>query len=155
MLHPHVPLGLLLRDSARLHRPEADARREVAQALEAVGLERRADALPHELSGGERRRAGLARVLLARPRLLVADEPTTGLDAASRVEVLELLLDRAGPGCAVVLVSHDLDAVAWATDRVLVLDEGRIVDELDWEALRSPPSGLRHRTRALLAAGRA
>lgn len=152
MLHPDLPIGLLLRESAALHRPGADARAEVARMLGAVGLDGRYDALPHELSGGERRRAGLARVLLARPRLLVADEPTDGLDAASRVEMLELLLDRVGPDCAVVLITHDLDTVAWAVDRVLVLDEGRITDALPVSALRADTPGLTPHARALLAA---
>lgn len=130
MLHPHLPIGMLLRESASLHRPGVDARREAARMLEAVGLAGREEALPHELSGGERRRAGLARVLLARPRLLVADEPTDGLDAQSRVEMLELMRDQTDPECAIVMVSHDLEAVARATDRVLVLRSGRITHSL-------------------------
>jgi ABC-type glutathione transport system ATPase component len=129
MLHPGLRLGTLLRESVRIHRPEvADPTAEVAQVLDAVGLAGREGARPHELSGGERRRAGLARVLLARPELLVADEPTAGLDADLKAELVTLVKDRVGPRCAIVLVSHDLPMVAWACDRVVVMDRGRVVD---------------------------
>lgn len=128
MLNPAMRIGKLLEESAALHRPEADARREAARALDEVGLGGRERALPHELSGGEMRRAGVARLLLARPRLVVADEPTAGLDAALKASLIELLLDRVGPRCAVVLITHDLPVVAWACERMLVMQAGRVVD---------------------------
>lgn len=128
MLNPGLSLGALLRESARRHQPGEDARTLAAKALDEVGLGGRASALPHELSGGERRRAGLARVLLARPSLLVADEPTAGLDAGLKADLIELMLERAGPDCAVVLISHDLPLVLWACQRVVVMEGGRVVD---------------------------
>lgn len=128
MLNPSFSLSYLLRESARLHRPGAPAAELVEEILSAVGLGGRGSARLHELSGGERRRAGLARVLLARPRLLVADEPTAGLDAALKADLVELLLERAGPECAVILISHDLPMVAWACHRVLVMADAQIVD---------------------------
>ena len=73
MLNARMTLGRLLRESAALHRPEADARAEALRVLEEVGLTGRDKAFPRELSGGERRRAGIARLLLAKPRLVVAD----------------------------------------------------------------------------------
>lgn len=135
MLNPSFSLGALLRESARLHRPDEPVAGQVDQILHAVGLAGRARALPHELSGGERRRAGLARVLLSRPRLLVADEPTAGLDAALKADLVELLLARAGPSCAVVIISHDLPMVSWACDRVVVMDGGKLVDSFQTAAL--------------------
>ncbi|TVQ91091.1 MAG: ABC transporter ATP-binding protein [Deltaproteobacteria bacterium] len=137
MLNPAFPLGVLLRESARIHRPDEDATALVDELLEAVGLAGRRRARAHELSGGERRRAGLARVLLARPRLIVADEPTAGLDAALKADLLELLIHRAGPECAVVVISHDLPMVTWACHRVVVMERGRIVDALDSASLSS------------------
>lgn len=128
MLHPGLPIGVLLEESAALHRPGADRERVAAELLAAVGLADRAGALPGELSGGERRRAGIARVLAARPALLVADEPTAGLDAVLKPRMLRLLLDAAGPRCAVVLVTHDVAAVAPFCARVVVMDAGRIVE---------------------------
>ncbi len=130
MLHPSLPIGLLLMDSAVVHRPQEDAEAAARKVLAIVGLDNRFDALPHQLSGGERRRAGVARVLLSRPRLLVADEPTVGLDAELKANLLQVLLDNLDHDCAVVLVSHDLPVVAWACSRVAVMFEGRIVEQL-------------------------
>ncbi len=149
MLNPAMRIGRLLEESAALHRPEADRRHEAARVLEAVGLDGRSLAYPHELSGGEMRRAGIARLLLARPRLVVADEPTAGLDAALKASLIELLMDRLGPACAVVLVSHDLPVVAWACDRILVMQAGRIVDAFPTSEMGS---GRHPYTRRLLAA---
>lgn len=128
MLHPQLSLGALLRESARLHRPDEPAGPAAEGVLDAVGLSGRSGARPHELSGGEQRRAGIARLLLARPKLVVADELTAGLDAALKASLIELLIARVGPDCAVVFISHDLPVVAWATHRVLVMHQGRIVD---------------------------
>lgn len=128
MLHPTRPLGSLLRDSARLHQPERDPEPLIEEALTAVGLADRRAATPDRLSGGEQRRAGIARLLLARPRLVVADEPTAGLDAHLKASLVQLLLDRLGADASLVLVSHDLALVLWACDRVLVMKDGVIVE---------------------------
>ncbi|MEV6931333.1 ABC transporter ATP-binding protein [Dactylosporangium sp. NPDC051485] len=107
-----------------------------AAAAEAVGLLDRvglpggaARRYPHQLSGGQRQRVMIAAVLAARPRLLVLDEPTTGLDAATQAEVLDLLARlRAELSAAVVLISHDLELVGRHCDRVGVLYAGRLVE---------------------------
>jgi ABC-type glutathione transport system ATPase component len=129
MLHPSMTLRQILEESAALHRPEKNASVAAREVLEEVGLGGRHDALPDQLSGGERRRAGFARVLLARPKLLVADEPTAGLDAALKASLVELMFARVGPECAVVLVSHDIAVVAWACHRMVVMKDGKIVDD--------------------------
>jgi ABC-type glutathione transport system ATPase component len=152
MLNPGIAIGALLWESARLHRPDADAATLVRTMLEDVGLSGRNDALPRELSGGERRRAGLARVLMAQPRLLVADEPTAGLDAAMKASLLELMLDRAGPRCAVVVISHDIPLVTWACSRILVMKDGRIVDHFATADLTSGVHTPHPYTERLLAA---
>jgi len=128
MLNPGLTLGTVLRESARLFQPQADPAATARQALASVGLPGREGARPHELSGGERRRAGLARVLLARPRVLVLDEPTAGLDAALKAEMMQLVLDSVSPRTAVVTISHDLPLVLHACERVLVMHAGRVVD---------------------------
>lgn len=150
MLHPGLTLGALLRESARRHRPGQDPSVLMQRALDEVGLAGRDRARPHELSGGERRRAGLARVLLAQPKLLVADEPTAGLDAHLKAELVELMIERAGPTCAIVLISHDLPLVLWAMDRVVVMEEGQIVDQFATDAVANHQP--HPRTGALLAA---
>ncbi len=151
-LHPRMTIGTLLEESATLHRPDDDPVVAVAECLAAVGLAGRQSSRPHQLSGGERRRAGIARVLLARPQLVVADEPTSGLDAALKADTLQLLLDRVGPHCAVVIVSHDLAAVAWACHRVVVLDAGRVVETFATGALHGAWRPAHPTTQALLAA---
>jgi peptide/nickel transport system ATP-binding protein len=130
MLHPRFPLGLLLEESARLHRPGDDPRREADRVLAEVGLAAARDARVSTLSGGERRRAGIARILLARPGLVVADEPTSGLDAALKADILELLDRALGPECALVVITHDLASIAMFARRTLVMADGRIAEEL-------------------------
>ena len=130
MLNPGLTASEHLIESARLHPGEGGGPVERAEAMAvAMGLSARLHALPGELSGGERRRLGLGRLLLASPRLIVADEPTAGLDAHRKAELLDLLLAGRGPsGRAVLLISHDLPLVAWACDRLLVMVQGRIVE---------------------------
>jgi putative ABC transport system ATP-binding protein len=108
-------------------RPERAA---VAAALAAVGLADRSRHRPAELSGGEQQRVAVARALISRPAVVFADEPTGALDSVSSHQVLELLrslVDR--QGSAVVMVTHDPVAAAHA-DRVLILADGHIVDDL-------------------------
>ncbi len=114
---------------------EPEIRRRVAESLETVGLADRRDSFPDRLSGGEQQRLALARALIHRPLLILADEPTGTLDAESGARVLELLtrLSRE-QGSTLILVTHSL-AVAGTADRCLALDEGRIrpvADGIAW-----------------------
>jgi putative ABC transport system ATP-binding protein len=121
-LLPHVGV----RDNIRFAQ-RARAGRPAVSALELLGgvdLAGRADALPRELSGGELARAGLAVALANSPDVLLADEPTGELDGETEQIVLGLLRDRAGQGCAVVIVTHSAEAVRVA-DRVVELTDGR------------------------------
>ncbi|RII85534.1 ATP-binding cassette domain-containing protein, partial [Clavibacter californiensis] len=103
-----------------------------------------------ELSGGLRQRALLAAALALDPPLLVADEPTTALDATVQARIIDLLADLRTRGQATLLVSHDLAVVARLADRVAVMHDGRIVEEGPTaEILRAPAHA---RTRALVAA---
>ncbi len=132
MLHPRVPVREQLAHTARHHgRSPSD----VDAFLANLGLAHRADALPHQLSGGERRRAALARVLLPRPRVLIADEPTSGLDAERRHDVLQHVL-AVPEGGARVVVGHDLPALVASCDRLVVVVDGRIVADLPTSPLR-------------------
>jgi len=105
---------------------EAEIRRRVGDALESVGLADRLDSFPDRLSGGEQQRLALARALIHRPLLILADEPTGNLDGETGARVLEQLtrLSRE-QGSTLVLVTHSL-AVAQSADRSLALDDGRI-----------------------------
>jgi putative ABC transport system ATP-binding protein len=104
--------------------PPAEARRRAVDLLQAIGLGPRGDAFPDELSGGEQQRVAVARALVHRPRLLLADEPTGNLDLETGARVLALLRELAeGAGHAQLLVTHSL-AVARTADRILTLEEG-------------------------------
>ncbi|HEX2315912.1 MAG TPA: ABC transporter ATP-binding protein [Thermomonospora sp.] len=131
--------------------PKARRREEVAGLLERVGLDPAMAARhPATLSGGERQRVALARALGARPRLLLADEPTTGLDVLAQERVLALLGDlRRADGLAVVFVTHDLRVARRVADRIVVLADGRVVEETPAAALEA---AAHPETRALMSA---
>lgn len=114
----------------KLSRPDRNAR--VIDLLTRVAVplpERRVKQYPHQLSGGMRQRALIATGLAASPRVLVADEPTTALDSMVATQVLGLLGEIKDQGTALVLISHDLSAVAELADHVLVLKEGKVVEQ--------------------------
>jgi ABC-type glutathione transport system ATPase component len=127
---------------------------ELAAALEKVGL--RPDVLPrfpHQLSGGQLQRAGIARALSVDPTVLYADEPVSALDVSVQAQVLNLLMDlRDELGLTLVLVSHDLGVVSRMCEEIIVMRDGRIVESGPTDAvLRSPESSY---TAALLDAAR-
>ncbi|WP_311877838.1 ABC transporter ATP-binding protein [Microbacterium forte] len=109
----------------------ADAQRRIAESLESVGLPAdTAHRYPHEFSGGQRQRIAIARAVVSRPRVLLADEPVSALDVTTRVQVLELLDRlRRENGLSLVMVSHDLTAIASACDRTVVLKNGHVVEQ--------------------------
>jgi microcin C transport system ATP-binding protein len=103
------------------------------EALAATGIPepgRRAQSFPHQLSGGQRQRAMIAMALACRPRLLLADEPTTALDVTLRTQILDLLADlQRQTGMAVLLITHDLNLVRRFADRIAVMENGHLVEE--------------------------
>jgi oligopeptide/dipeptide ABC transporter ATP-binding protein len=117
------------------------ARLEAGELLERVGIPaRRAGAYPHEFSGGMRQRAAIAMALACKPRVLLADEPTTALDVMVQAQVLELLVGLSNDlGLAVVLVTHDLPVVAQTCTRAAVMYAGEIVEEGAVELLFHEP----------------
>lgn len=132
-LDPRQTVGRIVSEPLRSLRLETSAtglRSRVAESLGAVGLPADAsDRYPHEFSGGQRQRIAIARAIVPRPRLLVADEPVSALDLSTRVRVVELLSSLSIGGLTVVVVSHDLGTVAALCERTLVLQGGRIVEQ--------------------------
>ena len=108
-------------------RGDRDATAKAAAALAEVGLEKRVEHYPAQLSGGEQQRVALARALVGQPRLLLADEPTGNLDGATGRQVIELILGLGrGRGATLVLVTHD-EALAQRCERIVRMADGRIV----------------------------
>jgi microcin C transport system ATP-binding protein len=134
-LNPIFPVGRQIAESIELHTPlrGEQAWAEAVAALGRVGIvepERRAASYPHQLSGGQRQRAMIAMALACNPKMLIADEPTTALDVAIRLQILELLEDlRARAGMALLLITHDLNLVRRFADRVAVMEKGVMVEQ--------------------------
>lgn len=104
-----------------------DTRRRVRAALDKVGLLERENAMPRSLSGGEQQRVGIARAVVSRPRILLADEPTGNLDPALSAEIMQLFVDFSRVGVTVLIASHDLALISRLRHRILTLREGRLV----------------------------
>ena len=131
-LSPRLTVGYLVTEPLRIHRqPMPDADRLARDLLATVGLPpAMAQRYPHELSGGQARRVGVARALALKPRLVIADEPTAGLDVSVQAEVLNLMADlRRDMGLAYLIITHNLALVRHVADRVVVLYLGRVVEE--------------------------
>jgi peptide/nickel transport system ATP-binding protein len=155
-LNPLMRIGDQVAETVRLHRsvPPAEARRMARTALDGAGLSGTDGAparYPYELSGGQRQRVAIAIATVLSPSLLIADEPTTALDAGSQAEVLRLLAalsrDR---GMGLMLISHDFAVISRMTDRVAVMQGGRIVEQGPTREILTTPHHAY--TRALLAA---
>ena len=134
-LNPLITVGRQIAEVLQLKKglTRAEAAQESVRLLAQTGIpepERRAQAFPYQLSGGQRQRAMIAMALACRPRLLLADEPTTALDVTLRGQILDLLDDlRQQNGMAVLMITHDLNLVRRFADRVIVMENGHIVEQ--------------------------
>jgi peptide/nickel transport system ATP-binding protein len=153
-LDPRMTIQALVEEALRLV-PGLDAgakRKRALETLEEVGLGADyADRYPHELSGGQRQRVAIARAIARRPRFLIADEPVSALDVTVRAQVLDLFSDlqkRYGFSC--LFISHDLGVVEQVADRVVVMQDGRIIEEGDRDTIFDSPKEAY--TRRLLSA---
>ncbi len=132
-LNPRQTVGQILRHTLRHVRPkEADGEAVIASVLHKVALSPRLlDAWPGALSGGERQRVAIARALLCQPRLLICDEITSALDVSVQAAIMELLQQLQAEGLAILFVTHNLGVVRSLANRVLVLRQGRVVEQGD------------------------
>ncbi|MGH6780486.1 MAG: ABC transporter ATP-binding protein, partial [Sphingomonadaceae bacterium] len=134
-LNPSMAIGRQIEEALRLHRPMSAAERRdacvaILRRVRIADPEACLASYPHEFSGGMRQRIMLASVMLLKPRLLIADEPTTALDTLSQREVMDVLAELAAEcGTAVILITHNLGLVARYTSRAVVLEKGRTVEQ--------------------------
>ncbi len=153
-LNPVFSIGEQITETLAAHgERDKTRRRDIAvEMLERVGIPsaaRRLKDYPHQLSGGQRQRVMIAMALACRPRLLIADEPTTALDVTIQASILDLLLDlRDQLGMAVLVITHNMGVIAEVADRVAVMYSGRVVEQAPVEALFADPE--HPYTRALL-----
>src|SRR5262245_8386242 len=155
-LNPVLTVGRQLGETLRLHQG-LDKRAADARSIERLALvgipepRRRLREYPHQLSGGMRQRVMIAMALACRPKLLIADEPTTALDVTIQAQILDLMADlKRKVGAAIILITHDLGIVAEVAERVMVMYAGRKVEEAPVAKLFRAP---RHPyTRGLLGA---
>ncbi len=126
----NVALPLILRGMRR-----DEIRKRVRSMLDRLGIGTRGDALPGQLSAGEQQRVGIARALVGEPALLVADEPTGNLDPTLSAEIMTLFAGLPERGTSVLVASHDLGLVKRMKKRVLVLDHGKLLDDIRPEEL--------------------
>jgi peptide/nickel transport system ATP-binding protein len=156
-LNPAMTVGDAVAHPLRLHglaEDRADARRQVAEMLERVGIAPAGaflDRYPEDLSGGQKQRVVIARALVTRPRLVVADEPVAMLDMSVRAKILELLLDlKRDFGLTYVFITHDLATAKFVCNRIAILYLGKVVETGEASAVYAAPK--HPYTRALLEA---
>jgi oligopeptide/dipeptide ABC transporter ATP-binding protein len=152
-LNPVLTVGYQIMEPLRVHRrmSSSEARDEAVRLLGRVGIPcERLDDYPHQFSGGMRQRVMIAMAVACRPKLLIADEPTTALDVTIQAQILNLLRElKRELGTSVVIITHDLGVIAQLADRVAVMYAGRIVEDAPVAEILDAP---RHPyTRALVA----
>ncbi|MBC8508943.1 MAG: ABC transporter ATP-binding protein [Anaerolineales bacterium] len=145
-LNPVFKVGAQIAEVFQIHKkmPKEEAWDQAVDLLKLVGIadaESKAHAYPHEMSGGQAQRVMIAMALALKPKLLIADEPTTALDVTIQAQILDLMLDlRNKMGTSVILITHDLGLIAEMADRVAVMYAGRIVEETDVKSLFKNPT---------------
>ncbi len=148
-LNPLYTIGVQIGETIVLHDgvSAVEARKRAIALLARTGIaepEKRVDSYPHQLSGGQRQRAMIAMALACRPRLLLADEPTTALDVTIRAQIVDLLLELQREeaekrGMAILLITHDLNLVRHFAQRVAVMEHGRLVESGPVERIFTAP----------------
>ncbi|MHB1101546.1 MAG: ABC transporter ATP-binding protein [Devosia sp.] len=154
-LNPRLTVGEIIADPLKTLMPKLkgeERRKRVIKMMEAVGLlPEMINRYPHEFSGGQAQRIGIARALITEPKLIVCDEPVSALDVSIQAQILNLLADLKDQfGLTLIFISHNLSVVRHVSDRILVLYLGRIVELADGDDLYGDPK--HPYTRALLTA---
>ena len=129
-LFPHLTVlqNVTIAQQKVRKRNNDEAQRVAMNVLERVGIPEKADSYPRQLSGGQQQRVAIARALAMDPKIMLFDEPTSALDPEMIKEVLDVMLDLAKAGMTMVVVTHEMGFARAAADRVLFMDEGRVVE---------------------------
>lgn len=144
-LNPVFTVGAQIAEVFEIHKDieKEEAWDEAVKLLKLVGIadaEKKAKAYPHEMSGGQAQRVMIAMALALKPKLLIADEPTTALDVTIQAQILDLILGlRDKMGTSVILITHDLGLIAETADRVAVMYAGQIIEQSDVEVIFDNP----------------
>jgi ABC-type polar amino acid transport system ATPase subunit len=144
-LFPHLTAirNVMLAPVVVRRRPDAEVRNEALAMLAKVGLQDKVDAYPSQLSGGQQQRVAIARALAMQPKLMLFDEVTSALDPELVREVLDVMKQLARDGMTMIVVTHEMGFAREVADRVIFMDEGRIVEEGTAEAVFERPQSQR------------
>ena len=140
-LFPHMTIldNMILAPAKVRHMPKSAAKEKALNLLKRVGLEDRADAYPIQLSGGQKQRVAIVRALMMEPEVMLFDEPTSALDPEMVGEVLEVMKELAASGMSMVVVTHEMGFAREVGNRVLFMDEGKLLEEGTPEAIFDSP----------------
>jgi polar amino acid transport system ATP-binding protein len=140
-LFPHLTAldNICLAQQVVRRRSRREAEDRAHSLLAKVGIPEKADSYPIQLSGGQQQRVAIARALAMDPKIMLFDEPTSALDPEMIKEVLDVMLDLAREGMTMVVVSHEMGFVRAAADRIIFMDEGRVVEDTTPEGLFTAP----------------
>jgi len=150
-LFPHLTVleNIILAQRIVRKRKREEAKQNAEQQLKYVGIPEKAEAFPHELSGGQQQRVAIARALAMNPKIMLFDEPTSALDPEMIKEVLDVMVALAKGGMTMVVVSHEMGFVRAAAERIVFMDQGRIIEEGTPDNFFNNPK--EERTRAFLS----
>ncbi len=123
-----------------LHQPKKEAQQEAMRLLKRVGVADQASKVPAQLSGGQQQRVAIARALAMHPKAILFDEPTSALDPEMIGEVLSVMTELAGEGMTMVIVTHEMNFARRVADRVIFMDQGKILEESSPEEFFAHPS---------------
>ncbi len=140
-LFPHVSVidNITMAPVRILKRNKAEVRKEARELLERVGLPDKENAYPRQLSGGQQQRVAIARALAMKPQVMLFDEPTSALDPEMISEVLDVMIDLSNQGMTMIVVTHEMGFARAAADRVILMHDGRIVEEAPPEKFFTNP----------------
>ena len=140
-LFPHLTVleNILLAPVKTRKRSRQDAREEALALLERVGLKEKADSWPRQLSGGQKQRVAIVRALIMHPEILLFDEVTAALDPEMVREVLDVIVSLADQGRTMLIVTHEMSFARAVADRIILLDDRRILEESDPETFFTAP----------------